>query len=136
MAKRAAKKGPALNAISSQALAAELRRRERDAARLARRHAKLLRALDDLEAKIRAAGGAISSGPRGSVRRRPRNDSNLIDALAAVLKGATMSVKEVAHAVQEAGYKTTSQNFRTIVNQALIKSDKFKKVARGKYTAK
>jgi hypothetical protein len=55
--------------------------------------------------------------------------------LAAVLKGKTMSVTDLAEAVQRAGYQTTSKTFRTIVNQALIKhSDTFKKISRGMYT--
>lgn len=61
---------------------------------------------------------------------------NLVEALVKLLKGRTMSVTEMTAAVQKAGYKTTSPNFRTIVNQTLIKSDRFKKVARGQYTAK
>ncbi|QKK07032.1 MAG: hypothetical protein HND58_01880 [Planctomycetota bacterium] len=68
--------------------------------------------------------------------RRPRNDSSLEVALANTLKGKTMGVSEVAEAVQQAGYKTTSPNFRTIVNQTLIKSDLIKKIGRGQYTAK
>lgn len=74
--------------------------------------------------------------PRGS-RKRHRNDSNLVEALQHVLSGKTMGVTEAAAAVQAAGYKTTSPNFRTIVNQTLIKHPKtFPKQGRGKYTAK
>ena len=37
-------------------------------------------------------------------------------------------------AVQRNGYRTTSPNFRTIVNQTLIKhTDRFKRVSRGQY---
>lgn len=54
-----------------------------------------------------------------------------------VLAGATMSVSEAVDAVQRAGYKTKSENFRTIVNQALLANkDRFRKVARGQYTAR
>ncbi len=74
--------------------------------------------------------------PRGS-RKRHRNDTNLVEALRSVLSGTTMGVSEVAEAVQVAGYKTTSPNFRTIVNQTLIKhTDVFTKKSRGQYTAK
>ena len=70
-------------------------------------------------------------------RKRPRNKMNLVEALAAVLKGRTMGVTEVADAVKKSGYKTTSPNFRTIVNQALLKHKSvFDKVGRGQYTAK
>jgi|GEM_PF-565914 len=74
--------------------------------------------------------------PRGS-RKRHRNDTNLVGALQKVLSGKTLGVTEAANAVQKAGYKTTSPNFRTIVNQTLIKhTDVFSKEARGLYTAR
>ena len=70
-------------------------------------------------------------------RKRHRNDSNLVEALQKVLSGKVMGVTEVARAVQEAGYKTTSPNFRTIVNQTLIKNPQaFTKQGRGLYTSK
>lgn len=74
--------------------------------------------------------------PRGS-RKRHQNSTNLVGALQKVLNGKTMGVTEAASAVQKAGYKTTSPNFRTIVNQTLIKHpDAFSKKGRGLYTAK
>ncbi len=81
-----------------------------------------------------AAGGRRrADGPR----KRPRNEMNLVDALAQTLKGKTMSVTDLSEAVQQEGYRTTSPNFRTIVNQTLINNpDRFTRVARGQYTAK
>lgn len=74
--------------------------------------------------------------PRGS-RKRHRNETNLVEALQQVLSGKTMGVTEAAQAVQKAGYKTTSPNFRTIVNQTLIKHpEAFTKQGRGLYTSK
>ncbi|QKK07492.1 MAG: hypothetical protein HND58_04495 [Planctomycetota bacterium] len=73
---------------------------------------------------------------RMSGGRRPRNENSLEVSLAKTLQGKTMGVSEVATAVQKAGYKTTSPNFRTIVNQTLIKSPLIKKIGRGQYTAK
>jgi hypothetical protein len=64
------------------------------------------------------------------------DEMNLVAALAKVLDGKTMSVTDVSEAVQKAGYKTTSPSFRTIVNQTLINSGKFKRIERGQYTAK
>lgn len=104
---------------------------------LERRRDRVLAKLAALERKIEEHGGSAAAG--GGGRRggaRPKNSMNLAQALAGVLKGRTMSVTDVAQAVQRAGYKTSSANFRTIVNQTLIKSDKFKKVSRGQYTAK
>ena len=56
--------------------------------------------------------------------------------MASVLSGKTMGVTELSEAVQKAGYRTTSPNFRTIVNQTLIKDKRFKRVERGLYTVK
>lgn len=84
-----------------------------------------------------AAGARKKTSRRGRGGARPKNKLSLVDALSQVLTGKTMGVSEVADAVQKAGYKTTSENFRTIVNQALINNPKaFRKVARGQYTAK
>ena len=79
---------------------------------------------------MRGGPGAISG------RRRPQNATNLVEALSKVLTEKVMSVTDVTEAVQKAGYQTTSPNFRTIVNQALIASGKFKRMGRGQYTAK
>jgi len=102
---------------------------------------RLLTKLHRIEADIAAAGGPAGRGRAGAGmrsfgRRRPRNEGTLVDALSKVLSGKTMSVTEVAAAVQRAGYRTTSPAFRTIVNQTLINSGKFKRVSRGQYTAK
>ena len=108
--------------------------------KLAKRHAALLGEIAGVEAELRALG-AVAGAARGrrslpaGGRKRHKNDSNLEQALAGVLKGKTMGVTEVAQAVQEAGYRTTSPNFRTIVNQTLIRSALIKKVSRGQYTA-
>ena len=69
-------------------------------------------------------------------RKRPRNEQNLADALADLLAKQTLSVTEASEQVQTAGYRTTSPNFRTIVNQTLLKDPRFKRVGRGRYTSK
>jgi hypothetical protein len=133
-----------LSGISLDVLNAELRRRQRTVRTLQRRHANVLAKAARLEQQIRELGGEPGGGarrgpgrPRGSgTGRRPRNEKNLVEALAGILNGKTMSVTEVADAVQRAGYRTSAANFRTIVNQTLIKSDRFKRVGRGQYTAK
>lgn len=81
----------------------------------------------------KAAGGKVGRTPSG---KRFQNDSNLVGALQTLLKGKEMGVSEAAEAVQKAGYKTTSDNFRVMVNQALSKDgNPFKRVSRGIYTA-
>ncbi|MCC6679188.1 MAG: hypothetical protein IT436_18840 [Phycisphaerales bacterium] len=127
-----------LTRLSVADLEREIRRRQRGTVGLHRRRAKLLAKIEALDAEILAAGGTLNGRTgraAGGGRIRPRNDSTLIEALAGVLKGKTMSVTEAAEAVQRAGYRTSAANFRTMVNIALIKSGKFKRVERGKYTA-
>lgn len=155
----------ALGRASTSELENELARRQDQAADLAARRDALLADIDALDVEIAELGGTSSrrgrpakrkptrrktTSSRGRApakktarkktgRKRPRNTSNLVDALHKTLRGKTMSVTEVAEAVQKHGYKTTSPNFRVIVNQALINrknKGKFKKVARGQYTAK
>lgn len=118
-------------------LEAELNRRRKGVDKLQAQYAKLASEMSALAAEIEAAGGTIVGG-RATFggRRRAKNTSTLVDALVGVLQGKTLSVTEVAEAVQKAGYVTTSPSFRTIVNQTLINSGKFKRVGRGQYTVK
>jgi hypothetical protein len=113
----------------------EIARRERFVATLERRKNKLLRRVAALDAQITANGGSNGHARWSGGRTRARNEVNLIDALAETLKGKTMSVTEVAEAVQKNGYKTTSPNFRTMVNAALLNKKRFKRIERGRYTA-
>lgn len=135
--------GRTLSGYSVSVLETEIMRRQRKLDKLQRKYQRLMSAAGKIERQILAqggdpGGGSVRRGRVGAIpgRRRARNDMNLVEALAKVLTGKTMGVTEVAEAVQRAGYKTTSDNFRTIVNQALIKSNLFKKVSRGQYTAK
>lgn len=154
MAKRASSGGLAM--ISVEALQSELARRAKAAEKLYALRDRALAKVAAIEAKIRAAGAPLDSDrpaaapaaigarrgpgrPRGSKTRRGRggNAMSLVSSLQQLLTGKSMGVNEMTKAVQDAGYKSTSKTFRTIVNQALIKhTDKFKKVSRGVYTAK
>jgi len=127
----------ALNRVSTDDLKNELRRRIGRLETLQRKRERIAEQLAEVDSEIDALGGEIDgrTSRRGG-RKRPRNEMNLEDALASVLRNKTMGVTEAAEAVQEAGYRTSSRSFRTIVNQTLINSDKFKRVARGQYTAK
>jgi hypothetical protein len=134
-----------LASLSVEDIQRELKRRQRGAVKLHRKREKLLKKVAELEKQILAVGGTLSGGGGGGGgrgpgggRKRAKNDSTLVEALAKVLKGKTMGVTEVANAVREAGYVSNSPSFRTIVNQALINPKNkslFKKVARGQYTA-
>lgn len=90
----------------------------------------------------RPAGKRGPGRPRGSTnktaagrpRKRPHNEVTLEDAIAGVLQGQVMGIPDITDAVLATGYKSGAANFKTIVNQTLIKSPRFKKVARGQYT--
>jgi len=131
-------KTAAAGAMTTAELRAELRRRDSSLRKLENRREKLARQLVEVEGEIRSMGGTADIGTtaRGMVRRRPRNDMNLADSLVKMLTGKTMSVTEAAEKVVEAGYRTTAANFRTIVNQTLIRDKRFKKISRGQYTSK
>lgn len=144
MAKRASAGTRGLSRLSVDELQAELSRRGRSLSKLQKQHAKAMQKVEAIERQIIAAGGGIGGarrirfgGPGVNLgRKRPKNDMNLVEALQKTLKGKTMGVTEVTEAVQKNGYKTSAANFRTIVNQTLIKHPKtFKKIARGQYSA-
>lgn len=125
----------ALVRVSYEDLQAELRRRERSVGTLERRRDKLAAKLRDIESQISRFGGGGGARKRNG-RGRARNDMTLTETLGQVLKNKTLSVTDAAAAVQNAGYRTNSSNFRTQVNIALIKSGMFKRVGRGEYTTK
>lgn len=144
MARRAATKSRGLSGLSVDDLHAEIARRGRSISKLQKQHAKAMQKVEAIEREIIASGGDISGGRRlrfggpgvNLGRKRPKNDMNLVEALTKTLKGKTMGVTELAEAVQKNGYRTSAANFRTIVNQTLIKHPKtFKKVSRGMYSA-
>ena len=158
-ARRSRGPSPSLAKATTAAIEQELERRERFLGELSDERNSLIDQLEAVEAEIAAyeagkkvkakrgrprknaaqrIGGTKKKAARrnGTKRKRPRNETNLVEALAKTLKNKTMSVMETAAAVQKAGYKTTSPNFRTIVNQTLLGYKKvFKKISRGQYTA-
>jgi hypothetical protein len=128
--------GPSsLASLSVAALHAELRRRQKSVKPLQRRKEALLAKIAKIDAEIAALGGTTTKASAGT-RVRPQNSMSLVEALAAALKNKTLGVSETVDAVQKAGYKSNAANFKTIVNQTLIKNrSMFKKVGRGQYTA-
>ena len=121
-----------LSNLSTTELHKEIMRRRKGVASLERKRERLIQQLHEIEAQIREQGG-VPGGPGSG--KRPRNAQNLADALADLLSTVTMSVTEAAEKVQLAGYRTTSPNFRTIVNQTFLKDKRFRRVSRGRYTA-
>ena len=127
---RNAERGGLVTASVPQ-LHAELRRRSLVLVQLRRTRERLVREMAAVDKRI------VEFEPAGAPphRKRPKNTVILLDALRKVLDNHTLSVTQAAGAVTRGGYRTTSENFRTIVNQTLLGNKKaFKKVSRGNYT--
>jgi hypothetical protein len=109
---------------------------------LERQRQTILGRLNKLDAKIVGLGGG-ASGHVGKVshlgpRRRARNDKSLAEVILDVLTkhGGPMAVKDIIKAALATGYKSTSPQFRNIVNQQLIKNKRFTGSSRGVYQLK
>lgn len=63
-----------------------------------------------------------------------RNPKSLVELLAELLRGRTMSVAEATEAALKAGHRSQSRNFRFLVNVTLAESGRFKRVGWGRYT--
>ena len=125
-----------IDAMSISELQGVLQTRKKRRGKLEKRRDKLQGQLDDINRQIAEIDGI--DGPSAGPGRRARNSEPLPDVLERVMKksGKTMRVPELVDAVQAEGYQSKSANFRGIVNQTLIKEDRFKNVARGEYALK
>ncbi|HEV2295230.1 MAG TPA: hypothetical protein VGR35_15365 [Tepidisphaeraceae bacterium] len=102
-----------------------------------REHSKLLTRLQQLESEIRQLGGSAGRGRGRGSGGRARNAKSLLETLEDVLKsGKPMKVGDIADAAQKSGYRSNSANFRSIVNQTLIKDKRFSSAGRGVYQLK
>jgi hypothetical protein len=115
-----------------------LRSRRTQLATLQRDREKVQKQLATIDAKIRSlsGGAAIKGGFAVNAAGRARNSASLIDTMSSLLQkaGKALSVSDILDGVQAAGYRSTSPNFRGIVNQTLIKERKrFANAGRGMY---
>lgn len=125
-----------LSGISTTKLQREIERRASKGRELQRTRDSLLAQVARIEAQLRNFGPSSGGARRGRAPGGAPRSGSLAASLAVVLKGKQMGVTEVSDAVKKAGYKTDSDNFRTIVNACLIKhTNLFRKVSRGLYTA-
>jgi hypothetical protein len=111
--------------------------------KLERKRNKVARQLDAIDAQIRELGGPVRGGRNGAAGRvggggRVRNAKSLNDTIESVLAkhGKPMRVGDIADAVKATGYRSNSANFRSIVNQTLIKDKRFTAADRGLYQLK
>lgn len=124
------KKQPSISELQEM-----LRKQRGQRSKLLRDRKSLAMKLDQIDRQIAALDGAGNGGAIAGASGRPRNDQPLPDVIASVLKknGKPMRVGDITEGVLATGYSTTSANFRGIVNQALIKDDRFKQESRGFY---
>jgi septal ring factor EnvC (AmiA/AmiB activator) len=124
----------ALDQISTARLEEILAGRRSKIAKLERQRKALQRRLDALEGKIALLGGHAASARGGRVH----NKKSLPETIFSVLsrQGGPMTVGDIVAGVRATGYKSNSAAFRGIVNQALVKDERFKSVSRGIYRAK
>ena len=97
-----------------------LHNRKSELNRLEKHRKDLQKKLESVEADIARIGGAPGGQRPGT---RPHNEKSLPETLDHVLRSAghPMKVGDIADAVLATGYRSTSDNFRAIVNQTLIK---------------
>ena len=128
--------------VTTTQLCQELERRRASMDELIKQRDALNAELTELETVLGPVTNTVANGRRGQGRRKGRGSrrgkgASLVEVLGTALRGQRMAVNEMIKAVQGAGYKTTSGNFRSIIAQALIKNPRrFKRVERGVYTAR
>lgn len=137
---------PAMSAFTISKLESMLEQQRSKKKDLLRERAKLQTQLEKLDRQIAGldggsggGGGASAGSGGGGSGSRPRNEKSLVATLEEVLAGNSkgMSVGDIVDAVEKAGYKSSSPNFRGIINQTLIKEKKkFHAVERGVYAMK
>ena len=103
------------SSMSTAELQAELQRRERNVKRLERRRERLMEDLAEVEQAL-AAEGALSA--TGGIRRRPRNEMNLVDSLATVLKGKEMSGADLYRSRISGPKPTAPRNLGSEINSS------------------
>jgi hypothetical protein len=120
--------------LSLAQLQALMHARRRQIERLQKGRSRLEAQIKAIDEKIAALGGPGVGGKQ----RRARNAVSLIQAIADVLNkaGEPMNVGVITEKVLAGGYRSTSPNFRAIVNQTLIKEPQFVSTARGMYRLK
>lgn len=126
---------PALSGLTISRLESMLNQQRSRKKELMKERARIQSQLEKVDRQIAAldgAGGVSSSG-------RARNSMSLVSTLESVLEKSPkgMSVSDILAAVENSGYKSSSPNFRGIINQTLIKErKKFSAVSRGVYALK
>ncbi len=121
-----------LQGMSIADLEKHIARRRGEIQKLSRERAKLKSRMDKIDSRITAMGGSVDGETAGRVSR----GKSLVATLEEVLRraGKPLPVGALVEGALDAGYQSSSPQFRSIVNQALIKArGKFESVERGVY---
>lgn len=126
---------PALAGMTISRLESMLNQQRMKKKELLKERARVQAQLEKLDRQIASLDGSGGVSPSG----RAKNPMSLVATMESVLEKQPkgMSVSDLLEGVQAAGYKSSSPNFRGIINQTLIKErKKFQAVSRGVYTLK
>jgi hypothetical protein len=126
----------ALGTYTTSRLLQIIEGRKKQLPSLQRKRALLQKQIDSLNERISELGDVESAAP-ATRSGRARNSRSLPDTLFKVLsKHGALGIGEIVKKVKATGYKSSSPQFRAIVNQALIKDNRFSKASRGVYEVK
>jgi hypothetical protein len=131
---------PKLEKVTVEELKKEIARRQRGLAKLVAKRDALNCQIAELEglgiaAKPAAKRGRRPGRKRGRKRGRAPRPGSLINLLVQALDAkGKLTVAQAVEAVLASGYKSKSKSFKLIVNQALAKNRRFKRVGKGVYT--
>lgn len=114
-----------------------LHSRQRDLKKLHRRRRELQKELDRFDRTIAAITGSNGRIPRRA-GGRAHNERSLSDTIEQVLSTSSepMSIGDIVERVEASGYRSSSANFRTLVNVTLFKDERFENAGRGSYLLK
>ena len=104
--------------------------------------ASINQTLDRIAAMVRGSndGGRVQQEAQTARAVAPRPPATgavtLADYILRVMQstGTPVSISELTAGVKAAGYKSRAKDFRPVINLALIKDKRFKRVGRGVYT--
>jgi len=110
--------------------------RQRDLKKLKTRRKKLQRKLEQFDAAIaKITGDNFRTARSGRPTIRGGNSMSLAATIAQVLErsAAPMNIADIVRRVEASGYRSSSANFRGLVNMTLVKDNRFKSAGRGLY---
>lgn len=104
--------------------------------------ASIIQTLDRIAAMVRGSnnGGLAQQEAQTAHAAAPRPPASsavtLADYILRVMQttGKPISISDLTAGVKAAGYKSRAKDFRPVINLALIKDKRFKRVGRGVYT--